>query len=73
MAKLPVVSGQRAVKAFTKAGWTPERQHGSHLVLSKPGREEILTVPLHKELKRGMLRALIRDAGLEVDEFVKLL
>jgi predicted RNA binding protein YcfA (HicA-like mRNA interferase family) len=47
---------------------------GSHIVLRQaesPHRR--LTIPDHKELKKGTLRALIRQAGLSVDEFVALL
>lgn len=73
MAKLPIVSGQAAVRAFEKSGWTTSRRHGSHIVLTKAGAEGHLSVPDHRELGRGLLRSLIRDAGLTVEEFVKLL
>jgi predicted RNA binding protein YcfA (HicA-like mRNA interferase family) len=51
----------------------PTRQVGSHLVLIKPGLRVNLSVPQHKELSVGTLRALIRLSGLSVDEFVELL
>lgn len=70
---LPVISGREAIKAFSKDGWEEKRQSGSHVTLVKPGVAAILTVPLHKELKRGTLRALIRASGMTVDEFVALL
>jgi len=73
LAELPVVSGQEAIAAFAKAGWTFARQKGSHVVLKKPGFRLVLTVPLHPELDRGLLRHLIRVAGLTVDEFCDLL
>ena len=73
MGKLPVISGNEAVKAFARVGWRPVRRHGSHVVMEKPGREELLSVPLHRELKRGLLRGLIRDARMTVDEFVAML
>ena len=72
--KLPVVSGANAVKAFRKLGYDLDIQHGSHMILrhaSPPFRR--LSVPNHKELAKGTLRALIREAGLTVEEFVKLL
>jgi len=37
------------------------------------GSPVTLSIPLHRELKKGLLRALIRDAGMTVEEFVKLL
>jgi predicted RNA binding protein YcfA (HicA-like mRNA interferase family) len=71
--KLPVVSGAQAIKAFCRAGWIQDRQEGSHVTLVQPGSPVVLTVPLHKELGRGLLRSLIRKAGMTVDEFVRLL
>ena len=73
MAKLPVISGEKAVKAFVKAGWRVDRVVGSHVILRKEGSPVTLSVPLHKELKKGLLRALIRDAEMTVEEFVELL
>ena len=74
MTKLPVVSGRQAVKAVGRAGYEVDHQRGSHIVLrhrDPPYRR--LTVPEHKELAKGTLRALIRDAGLTVEQFRQLL
>ncbi|MCK4328007.1 MAG: type II toxin-antitoxin system HicA family toxin [Candidatus Diapherotrites archaeon] len=71
--KLPVVSGRDAVKAFSRVGWKPTRQRGSHVVLEKAGEEIVLTIPLHNELKKGLLHGLIKDAGLSVAAFTRLL
>jgi predicted RNA binding protein YcfA (HicA-like mRNA interferase family) len=73
MAKLPVVSGQEAIQAFAKDGWVFDRQKGSHVVLTKTGSRLILTIPLHDEIDRGLLRHLIQTAGLTVDQFCELL
>ncbi len=73
MAALPSVSGERAVRAFQKAGWIKDRQRGSHVILIKPGHAVSLSVPQHREVAPGTLRALIRAAGMPVDEFVALL
>ncbi|RMF78694.1 MAG: type II toxin-antitoxin system HicA family toxin [Planctomycetota bacterium] len=72
---LPVISGQRAVRAFQRAGFrvVPRRGKGSHIVLVRDEPWSMLTIPDHKELKRGLVRALIRQSGLSVAEFVKLL
>jgi len=74
VSRLPVVSGQNAVKAFAKLGYALDRQHGSHLILRQidaPHRR--LTIPNHKTLAKGTLRALIRQAGLTVSGFADLL
>ena len=73
MAALPSVSGERAVRVFQKAGWVKDRQRGSHVILIKPGHTASLSVPQHRELAPGTLRALIRAAGISVDEFVALM
>ena len=73
MATLPIVSGDEAIKAFQRGGWVVRRQVGSHVTLEKEGEVATLSVPRHRELDRGLLRRLIRDAGLSVDEFVDLL
>jgi predicted RNA binding protein YcfA (HicA-like mRNA interferase family) len=73
MSKLGNVSGKDAVKAFSKAGWQSMGQVGSHLMMTKPGQRANLSIPQHKELSVGTLRALIRAAGMTVDEFLELL
>lgn len=73
MPKLPVLSGRAARKAFEKAGWVFDRQRGSHMILERPGAVGVLSVPDHRELDTGLLRGLIRDSGLSVEEFLKLL
>jgi predicted RNA binding protein YcfA (HicA-like mRNA interferase family) len=72
--RLPVVSGRDLVKALAKTGYLQDHQRGSHIVLrqeAQPHRR--LTIPDHKELARGTLRAIIREAGLTVEELLKLL
>ena len=72
MARLPVLSGDEFVRVAGKIGFVHDRTEGSHMILLGPtGRR--LSVPRHKELGRGLLRALIRDAGLTREEFLDLL
>jgi predicted RNA binding protein YcfA (HicA-like mRNA interferase family) len=73
MARLPVISGADAVKAFERAGWRVDRQRGSHVVLLRAGSIASLSVPQHPELAPGTLRALIRAAAMSVEEFAALL
>jgi len=74
MPRLPVVSGRAAVNAFERAGWEQVRVGSSrHLILKKAGEPATLSIPDHRELDRGLLRALIRDARLSVQEFLDLL
>ena len=73
MGRLGNLSEKDAFKAFQKAGWIKIGQVGSHLVMSKPNIRVNLSIPQHKELAPGTLRALIRNAGMSVDEFLELL
>ncbi|MAF99025.1 MAG: hypothetical protein CMH61_00280 [Nanoarchaeota archaeon] len=74
MPKLPIISGLKIVKALNKLGYEVDHQTGSHMILrqnKEPFRR--LTVPNHKEIAKGTLRAIIRQAGLTRDEFMDLL
>lgn len=62
-------SGAEAVQKFRRAGWAVARQRGSHVMMIKPGYEYTLSIPQHDELGPGLLRKLIRQAGLAVEEF----
>ena len=72
MARLPVLSGAEAVKVFQKAGWSVDRQRGSHVILVKDDHPATLSVPDHRELAKGTLRSLIRAAGMTTDDFETL-
>jgi len=73
MTKLPTVSGRECASVLLKAGFHLKRQHGSHMILRRNDPFAQVVVPDHQELDRGTLRAIIRQAGLSVDEFVGLL
>ncbi len=69
MGRLSNISGKEAVKIFEMFGYIFDHQTGSHMILwhdSKP----TLSVPNHKELAPGLLRSLIRQAEITVDEFL---
>lgn len=73
MSTLPRISGREAVAVFRRLGYEVDRQKGSHIILrhsAPPFRR--LTVPDHREIAKGTLRALIREAGITVEEFVAL-
>ena len=73
--RLPRISGEAVVKVLAKIGYNVVRQKGSHLRLKdldNPSHKPI-TVPLHKSIKPGLLRKIIKDAGLSVKEFKELL
>ena len=68
-----MISGRKCVRALERAGFYLKRQTGSHLILRRDESFAQVVVPDHKVLDRGTLRAIIRQTGLSVDEFVSLL
>jgi predicted RNA binding protein YcfA (HicA-like mRNA interferase family) len=70
---LPVVSGDDTVRALAKSGFQFVRQTGSHMILRRNDPFAQVTVPRHKVLDRGTLRAILRQSGLSVEAFVSLL
>jgi len=73
MSKLPNLSGRECVKALGKAGFVFKRQEGSHIILRRDEPFAQLVVPDHKELDRGTLKAIVRQSGLNLGDFLKLL
>ena len=70
--KLPVVSGEEAVRALARAGFCLVGQRGSHVKLRHPAGRVVI-VPIHDELAPGTLKSILRQAGLTVEEFRRLL
>lgn len=73
MSKLPKISGKECIKVLSKKDFYFKRQAGSHIILRKDDPFSQLVVPNHRELDRGTLRAIIRQASLSVAEFIELL
>lgn len=73
MPKLPILSGKEVIKKLEKSGYQVVRQKGSHvrLINNNPARKPI-TVPLHPEIKPGLLHRIIKDAEISLEEFLNL-
>jgi len=69
MPPLPVLSGKQVVNIFEKFGWEKAGQKSSHIIMVKEGYMATLSIPNHKEVAKGILRSLIRCAGLSIDDF----
>ena len=73
MSPLPRISGEECVKALKKAGFRFKRRESSHVILRRDSPFAQIVIPDHRELDRGTLRAIIRQAGLSVNEFERLI
>lgn len=75
MSKVPSLAFTRIIRALQRNGWTVVRQRGSHVRLQKRVGNEVLkiTVPAHRPVKRSTLARLLKEARLDVEEFLKLL
>ena len=73
MTRLPRAKGKEVVRALERAGFSVERTRGSHVFLKHPdGR--VTSVPVHSRetLGPGLLRAILRDVEMSVDELIAL-
>jgi predicted RNA binding protein YcfA (HicA-like mRNA interferase family) len=65
--KLPVISGEDMVKFLIKQGFSVRRQTSSHIIVQKEWR--VFSIPLHHELKKGTQIAILKQAGIILDDF----
>jgi len=73
MSKLPSISGRQCIRTLEKVGFTVRRQEGSHVILRRDEPFSQVVVPDHRVLDRGTLRAILRQAGIGVEELLGLL
>ena len=75
MSKVPSLNYDKVIKAFQRDVWVVVRQKGSHIRLHKYTRDKKLKLifPAHKPSKRSTLPHILKQAGLTVEEFLKLL
>ena len=65
-------SGREVVKALRRVGFVVDHQRGSHIFLHNLDKNVSVTVPVHKELKKGTLHAILKKAGLGLEELEEL-
>ena len=70
--RLPQLPGREAARIFGRAGFVFDHQRGSHMIYYRETDGRHLSIPDHRELGRGILRKLIKQAGLTPEEFVRL-
>jgi len=75
VSKVPSLPYTRIIRALQRDGWTVVRQRGSHIRLQKRVGNEVLklTVPAHRPVKRSTLSHILKQARLDVEEFLELL
>jgi predicted RNA binding protein YcfA (HicA-like mRNA interferase family) len=69
-AVLPTLSGEAVARVIASFSWTMARQRGRHVVVITTGETATPSIPDHREVAKGTLRALSRAANLTTDEFV---
>jgi len=67
MPKFPDVSGEETVKALKRLGFIFLGQKGSHAILRRGSRGCV--VPMHREINRSTLKAVLQQAGVSLEEF----
>jgi len=71
--QLPALRASQIVSALERAGFVV-KQTGSHVILTRSGLRRPIVVPMHRrELPRGTVKDIIRQAGLTIEEFLNSL
>jgi predicted RNA binding protein YcfA (HicA-like mRNA interferase family) len=74
MSRLPTLHGRKIIEALEKGGFVFDRQTGSHMIFRNPQAKRTTCVPLYgKDVKRSLMKEILRQAGLTEDEFRNLL
>lgn len=75
MPNIPAVSGNKLIKVLIKKGFALNRVNGSHHILVDTKNKITISVPVHQNqsLGRGITLAILKDAGINIEEFLKLL
>jgi len=75
VSKVPSLPYTKITRALQRNGWTVVRQRGSHIRLQKRVGDEVLklTVPAHRPVKRSTLSHILKQARLDVEDFLELL
>ena len=74
MERLPTLSAREVMRALERGGFYHHHTRGSHYYFKHPDRERPVPVPYHaRDIKRGLLRAIIKQAGMTIEEFIALL
>lgn len=75
MSKVPSLPYTKIIRALQSDGWMVVRQRGSHIRLQKRVGDEVLklTVPAHRPVKRSTLSHILKQARLDVENFLELL
>ena len=75
MYKIPALTAKKIIRALKANGFVENRQKGSHLILIHTKTRTRTIVPIHpgKTLKKSLVRAIINDAQLTIEEFLRLL
>jgi len=69
VSKLPIISGKKCIKVLERFGFVVYRQRGSHVTLVRENPPNQTTVPLHKELDRGTIKAILKQSNIGIEEF----
>jgi predicted RNA binding protein YcfA (HicA-like mRNA interferase family) len=71
MGRLAGFSGRQVQRVAENNGWRVSNRVGSHIVMTHPSIRENLSIPDHREVHSGLLRALIRTMGISVEAFLR--
>jgi len=74
MPKIPVIKPRKLIKVLHKLSFNEVRQKGSHLFFARENDHKNTVIPIHnQDIGKGLLKQILNDIDLSVEEFIKLL
>ncbi|MFQ6126887.1 MAG: type II toxin-antitoxin system HicA family toxin [Candidatus Heimdallarchaeota archaeon] len=73
MSRLRPLPPRTGIRALKRLGWQETRQRGNHLIMTHVDKDFILVMPTHKQISKGVLNQIVKDFGLTVEEFLRLI
>lgn len=75
MPRMPIIPARKLIKVLKKSGFIHDHTEGGHYIFYNPEKKITISVPVHKgrDLGRGITLAILKDAKISIEEFLKLL
>ena len=74
MSRMPQVTARELARFLMKNGYEMDRQSGSHLTLRHVRERRSVTIPVHtgRDLGRGLVQSILKQAGFTTDDYLRL-
>jgi len=71
--KFPLLPARKLINALLRLGFYIDHQKGSHVILKSMDDTRTIVVPDHHEIDRGTLKAILKQAGIDIKALLEVL